>query len=142
MDRNIRVEQTKDVNAWVGAFAKSFRIPEYWIGELKKRTTQVLNDKSVVLLLATEENMDEGSGCLLFCEHPPHYLGVYCVGTIPERRSRGVAKSMLIYTESYARENGSDLVLLQTVRSDGVTPMYLKMGYTLDFERDVLQMPA
>jgi GNAT superfamily N-acetyltransferase len=137
---DIKVEQTKDVDAWNRAFVKSFGIPPGWLSELERRVRMSLDNRSTILIIAKEKNLMEASGCLLMHIDPKDHLGVYCVGTIPERRSHGVARSMMAKAQEYASKNNCTTMLLQTLKSDGVTPMYLKMGFDLIFERDVLQL--
>jgi len=139
-DCDIDVYQTKDIDAWNRAFVKSFDIPPGWLPELERRLRMFVCDRSTILMIAKEKNLEEPSGCLLLHVDPQDHLGVYCVGTIPERRSHGVAKSMMVKAEEFAFENKCDRILLQTLKSDGVAPMYLKMGFAIDFERDVLQL--
>jgi GNAT superfamily N-acetyltransferase len=69
---------------------------------------------------------------------PRDFLGVYCVGTLPESRGRGIATSMLRAAEDYGAKLGCRYLTLQTVLSDGVTTMYIGQGYKIDFERDLL----
>ncbi|MHB1869176.1 MAG: GNAT family N-acetyltransferase, partial [Nitrososphaerales archaeon] len=59
----------------------------------------------------------------------------------PERRNHGIAKSLIRTAEGYASRIGSKHLTLQTVARDGVTPMYEKMGFKVEFVRDVLQLP-
>jgi GNAT superfamily N-acetyltransferase len=135
----ITVAQTRDVRMWNEAFVKSFDIPETWTQELANRLMGALADPDTILLVAREEGMREASGCILLHVNPRECLGVYCVGTIPERRSHGVASGMLAEAESQALKRNCETIVLQTVASDGVTPMYLNMGFETAFERDVLQ---
>ncbi|HXQ92630.1 MAG TPA: GNAT family N-acetyltransferase [Nitrososphaerales archaeon] len=137
---DIKVDQTRDVDAWNKAFVKSFAIPPGWLPELERRVRISLDDRSTILIMAKEKNLIEPSGCLLMHIDPQDHLGVYCVGTIPERRSHGVAKAMMAKAQGYAFENSCKRILLQTLKSDGVTPMYLNMGFDIAFERDVLQL--
>jgi GNAT superfamily N-acetyltransferase len=137
---DIKVDQTRDVDAWNKTFVKSFGIPPEWLSELERRVRMSLDDRATILIIAKEKNLTEPSGCLLMHIDPKDYLGVYCVGTIPERRSRGVARSMMAKAQVYAFEKNCTTMLLQTLKSDGVTPMYSKMGFDLAFERDVLQL--
>jgi GNAT superfamily N-acetyltransferase len=130
---------TKDTDQWIRAFVKSFDIPDAWLPELKRRVGRTVANPDTVLLLAKERGIVEASGCLLMQIRPPGTSGVYCVGTIPERRSRGVARSLMSVAETVAAGRGCKIMVLQTLASDGVTPMYLKMGFETAFERDVLQ---
>jgi len=135
----IMVQVTGDVDLWNGAFVKSFAIPQNWIGELEKRLTQISKDPKTLLLVATEKGKSEASGCSLLHIDPAECMGVYSVRTIPERRGHGVARALMATAEIEARGRNCEAIVLQTIASDGVAPMYLKMGYNTAFERDVLQ---
>ena len=137
----ILVEETKDVETWNETFVSSFGIQDSWRIELQRRGKVFASNPSTILLLARENGASiEISGCSLLHFSPPEYAGVYCVGTVPERRFRGVAKELMLKAESIAYEKKCNLLLLQTMTSDGVTPMYLRLGYRIDFERVVLQL--
>ena len=138
-DSGIEVLVTREPELWNNAFIKSFQIPKVWVPELRRRLGSAINDPSTKLLIAKEKERSEASGCLLLHNTPGDCMGVYCVGTIPERRSRGIARAMMAEAELEAERKNCDILLLQTVASDGVTPMYLRMGYEIAFERDVLQ---
>ena len=138
-DPAVRPLETEDIDLWNSAFVKSFQIPEGWIPELKRRLCSLVNDHNTGLIIAIEDEAPAASGCLLYTIDPPACTGIYCVGTIPERRSHGVAKSMMDYAENIAVRRGCEIMVLQTLARDGVTPMYLKMGFETAFERDVLQ---
>ena len=60
----------------------------------------LLDDESTILMIAREKNLIEPSGCLLLHIDPRITLGVYCVGTIPERRISWCRK---IDDDHYAR---------------------------------------
>jgi uncharacterized protein YgfB (UPF0149 family) len=136
----IVVTETTDIGTWIDVFVRSFGISEPWLGELEKRTKKLTKDPRTILLLAKERNSFlKASGCLLLHISPPECAGIYSVGTLPERRGHGVARALMDKAESLAEEKGSSFAALQTVASDGVTPMYLKLGYNLDFERVILQ---
>jgi GNAT superfamily N-acetyltransferase len=136
----ISVSLTRDVDLWNNAFVKSFSIPESWISELTSRLGLLLGNANAYLIVAKEEGFREASGCLLAVVNPPDIMGVYCVGTVPERRSRGVARAMMNRSEVLGLERNCKTMVLQTLASDGVTPMYLKMGFETAMERDVLQL--
>jgi GNAT superfamily N-acetyltransferase len=136
----IVVSETIDIETWNDVFVRSFGIGESWLDELEKRTKKLTGDPKTILLLARERDCSlKASGCLLLHIHPPECAGIYSVGTLPERRGHGVAKALMYKAESLAKEKSSLFATLQTVTSDSVTPMYLKLGYNLDFERVILQ---
>jgi GNAT superfamily N-acetyltransferase len=136
----IKAGATGDILAWNRAFIESFGIPDTWLAELERRLRLLANDPQTILLAATEEGIPQVSGCSLLHVNPPKCLGVYCVGTLPERRGHGIAKALMGVAESEAKRRSCEVIVLQTIASDGVAPMYLKMGYENAFERDVLQL--
>ncbi|MDG6921712.1 MAG: GNAT family N-acetyltransferase [Nitrososphaerota archaeon] len=136
----ITVFETRDYNLWNETFMRSFSLGSEWKEELLRREELFSNNTSTTLLLAMETNSTEPSGCTLLHRTPSNVLGIYCVGTVPERRGRGVANSMLRTAEQFASSLECKLLTLQTVSSDGVTPMYLKYGFIIDSGRDLLQL--
>ncbi len=82
----IEVSVTEDIELWNSAFVKSFQIPGVWIPELRRRLESTLNDPFTKLIVARENGFSEASGCLLLHNIPKDCMGVYCVGTVPERR--------------------------------------------------------
>lgn len=134
---DLRAEITRNSELWSRAFVASFGIPDSWIPELNRRLSKLVNDPKAALLVAFEPGEDEASGCLLFQTGPEACLGVYCVGTVPEKRSRGIARFLMAKVEEEAIRRRCASMTLQTLESDSVTPMYLDMGFTTAFERDV-----
>ena len=68
-------------------------------------------------------------------------MGVYCVGTVTQKRKKGVATKMMKHAEERARSVGCQNLTLQTIVSDGTTPFYLNLGYKVEFDRDILRLP-
>ena len=139
--RDLSVFKTSDIDLWNRAFIDSFAIPDTWTKELEKRLTSLVqkNKESSTLLVAKDQDASFGSGCLLLHRFPRNIMGVYCVGTIPSMRGQGVARAMLKFSEKFALDEGCDNMTLQTMVMDNVSPMYLKMGYELQFRRNVFQ---
>ena len=134
------VDVTRDVDLWNRTFMRSYDIPDSWSDELLARENNFLDDPRTVLLLAEDlETHAKGAGCILLHAEPADWMGVYCVGTVPESRHKGIANEMMYMSESIALSRGCKYLTLQTIESDGVTPMYQKVGYQIQFERDILQ---
>ncbi|MDG6996144.1 MAG: GNAT family N-acetyltransferase [Nitrososphaerota archaeon] len=134
------VDVTRDVDLWNRTFMRSYDIPDSWSDELLTRERNFLDDQRTVLLLAEElDTHAKGAGCILLHAEPTDWMGVYCVGTVPESRHKGIANEMMYMSESIALSRGCKYLTLQTIESDGVTPMYQKLGYQIQFQRDILQ---
>ena len=65
------------------------------------------------------------------------YSGVYCVGTIPELRGRGIATEMLSEAFRFSQKQKTRLIL-QTFASDSVEGFYLKLGFRRAYSKEVL----
>ncbi len=138
----IRVSETRDFAIWNRLFMDSFAIPPSWEEELLNKDRSLLDNKSVTLFLAKESGSSEAAqGCLLAFVKPDDLMGVYGVGTDPKWRGRGIARAMMSFAEEKARKLGCKFMTLQTVSSDGISPMYKKMGYETEFERSILWHP-
>jgi GNAT superfamily N-acetyltransferase len=137
----INVRITEDYANWNRIFVSSFQIPVSWNQELLRREEVATKNDSVRLILGREPGSDEDQGCLLSFLDESKVMGVYCVGTLPRWRGRGIGKMMMNFVENNARDLGCKLLTLQTINSDGVSPMYKKMGYRTEFERDIFWNP-
>lgn len=137
----ITVSETKDFEAWNRLFISSFQIPPSWNDELIRREKEIVQNQSVTLFLAKETSSSEHQGCLLSFVSPEDLMGIYCVGTDPRSRKRGIAKALMSFAEEKARRIGCSRTTLQTVTSDGAGPMYKKMGYIVEFDRNIMWNP-
>ncbi len=134
------VSYTNDYESWNDVFMSSYSIPPHWKEELVRREEKIRLSNSAKFVLAKDlANNSIPSGCLLTFSSGPteNYLGIYCVGTVPEERGKGVAKEMLDFAERDALKQGQKVLTLQTLTSDGVAAMYKKIGYKTEFERNI-----
>jgi ribosomal protein S18 acetylase RimI-like enzyme len=137
---HFEISPTDDVTTWTEVFMASYSIPTSWRNELLRRENTILQMKNANFLLA--RNAGNPVGCLLNFIEPKDSLGIYCVGTVPDQRGKGVAREMLAFSEKIALKAGCNLLTLQTLNSDHVSPMYKKIGYRTEFERDILWTPS
>src|SRR2546422_2424008 len=63
--------------------------------------------------------------------------GVYCVGTVPEFRGRGVATALLRRAKEISDSEGAALAL-PTFHSDSLEGFYYKRGFELAYSKEVL----
>jgi GNAT superfamily N-acetyltransferase len=139
-DSSVTAYSSTNFEIWNDVFIQSYSIPFSWKDELLSREKSILSKGEATFVLA-DLKTDKGSetaGCLLTFKKPDTHLGIYCVGTIPEHRGHGVAKAMLSFAERIAQDEGCNTMTLQTLTSDSVSPMYKKLGYSTEFNRDIL----
>ncbi|MGI0081397.1 MAG: GNAT family N-acetyltransferase [Nitrososphaerales archaeon] len=142
VEPGVQVSETRDFELWNRLFMDAFKIPPSWEEELLHKNQELLEDKAVTLFLGKEsESKDAAQGCLLSFVVPRDLMGIYAVGTDSKWRGRGIARAMMSFAEERARQIGCKYMTLQTMSSDGVSPMYKKMGYATEFERDILWHP-
>ena len=63
--------------------------------------------------------------------------GVYCVGTVPQHRRKGVAASLLSNAKAIAGAEGRHL-FLQSLASDGTLRYYLQRGFRVLYSKQLL----
>jgi GNAT superfamily N-acetyltransferase len=75
---------------------------------------------------------------VLALHRSPGLLGVYCVGTVPSFRERGVAAAMLEAAQRIGIAEGRQVVL-QTILSDGYEDYYTKRGFRRLYLKNLLR---
>ncbi len=135
---NIEIEITKDVENWNNVFVRSFNIGEGWHSELAKRLQQISIDEPTTKLILAR-HMGKPSGCLLLHRFPKEVMGVYCVGTLPEARGKGIAKEMMKKSKELASDEDCKFMTLQTIEEDFVSGFYTRIGYKVVFRRSIFQ---
>ncbi len=141
-ESSFEVIEAKDVESWNEVFMRSYGIETSWKQELLRREKSFQKRPSTHLFLAIEKkNQRAPAGCILLHNDPRDWMGIYCVGTLPEKRNLGVATTMVTFAETFAAKKGCDYLTLQTITSDRVAPLYQSLGFKVDFVRDVLISP-
>ena len=126
---------TRSPEGWTAAYLKAF----YGSGELtrtvKPIVASLLKDMAVTLL--EQKSGGETAGVLALFR-TPGLMGVYCVGTVPEHRKRGVATSLLAKAGRMAESERRTLIL-QSLASEGATQLYLDNGYEVMYDKLILE---
>jgi predicted GNAT family acetyltransferase len=110
---------------WVRVYLLSF----YGDLSLMKPVSEIVgsvgDQPEVTFLIGTIEG--EAAGALALYR-TKNLLGVYCVGTLPEFRKKGVAATILCRAKNTAIAEHRRMVL-QTILSDGYTGFYTARGF-------------
>jgi len=119
----------KDSLLWAEVFCKSYDCLD-WSDEVNSIVHDSISD--VEYLVDSEFN----SSCVALYEKNS-MLGLYCLGTIPEFRNKGLAKSLIYYALNKVREKNLDFLMLETYARDNLLRFYSNLGFEQIYEKKV-----
>jgi GNAT superfamily N-acetyltransferase len=131
----VRPAASRDVNEWCETYLLSFYgalLQKPQVLRIVKRLSRL--DK-VTLLVAEFDGRVAGVTALY---RSPGLLGLYCLGTVPTLRGRGVARSLLGSAQGIAAAEGRTLVL-QSLLSEETHPFYRRFGFHKLYVKRFLQ---
>ena len=133
-DGGQEVRTAASAKEWTSTYLRAFygdeglaRVVEPIVASFKARTVTLLDSRV----------KGEAVGVLALFR-TPGILGVYCVGTVPEHRRKGVATGLLAAAGRIAETEGRALVL-QTLASEGALRFYLERGFEEMYSKLVLE---
>ena len=115
----------RELDAWCRTYLEVFYGDETLLPQVLRCVRRAKAKESDKLVVAEQEGRVVGTMALHTDEG---CTGLYCLGTVPDRRGGGVAGSLLAFAHSVKSDLGTKLVL-QVFESDGVERFYLKRGY-------------
>ena len=119
----------KDSLLWADIFCKSYDCPE-WIDEVNSIVRKSVSE--VEYLVDSEYN----ASCVALYEKNS-VLGLYCLGTIPEKRRKGLAKLLITYALNQVKTKKLDFLMLETYQRDALLDFYLKLGFEKVYEKKI-----
>ena len=119
----------KDSLLWAEIFCKSYDCYD-WVDEVNR----IVRDSSsqVEYLVDKEHN----SSCVAIYEKNS-VLGLYCLGTLPENRKKGLAKLLINYAMNKVKTKNLDFLMLETYQRDNLLEFYSKLGFEKVYEKKV-----
>jgi GNAT superfamily N-acetyltransferase len=114
---------------WAEIFCKSYDCYE-WIDEVNK---VVRNSLTQVEYLVDAEN---NASCVALYEKNS-ILGLYCLGTLPEKRKKGLAKLLINYASNKVKIKKLDFLMLETYEKDELLGFYSKLGFEKVYEKQI-----
>jgi GNAT superfamily N-acetyltransferase len=133
VELNVKVAQPSDIKEWCETYLNSFYGNQEFLSQVLKAVKKSLSQFGVKLLIAYLGS--EPAGVSALCQSDG-LTGVYCVGTLPKHRRKGVASTVLKSAYDITREAGSSLIL-QTFVSDSVEPFYFNLGFDRVYKKNV-----
>jgi GNAT superfamily N-acetyltransferase len=131
------VASGEHLDSWCHVYVSSFEEKPELLGHVKRIVGSLEELQEVRLLLGLVEGCPSGVAALFTTRR---LTGAYCVGTLKEKRGRGVATSILIKAAEIAGRLGTRLVL-QTFEGDGVVGFYQKLGFRVVYHKNVWTHP-
>ncbi len=133
-DEDAEAEPEVSAEEWSEAYLRAFYGEQGLMPAILKIVKPLMSDDATTLL---QERQDGRVAGTLALYRTDRLMGVYCVGTIPELRGRGVAGALLSRARKIAASE-ERTVLLQTLESDGVVPFYLKRGFKVVYRKTLM----
>ncbi|MGB9003506.1 MAG: GNAT family N-acetyltransferase, partial [Nitrosotalea sp.] len=79
---------------------------------------------------------DSISSCVALYEKNS-MLGLYCLGTIPSMRKKGLAVLLIDFALSEVKKRNLELLMLETYQRDGLLDFYLKLGFKEIYRKNI-----
>ena len=121
-------------DSWTRAYLQAFYGDQELAPLVTPIATRLLKLKAVTLL---EARVGDETAGVLAIYRTAGLAGVYCVGTVPGHRRRGVAGALLSKARAVAAVEGRRL-FLQSLESDGTSRYYLERGFRLLYSKKLL----
>lgn len=121
----VEVAVADSLKQWAEVYLEAFYGNVELIDAVLDVLKKVSRNRDTTLVLARLDKRPVG---VLALFRSPGVAGVYCVGTIPGARGEHVASTILAFANKLAAAEKRRLIL-QTILSDSVEPLYLKLGF-------------
>ncbi len=119
----------KDSLLWADIFCKSYNCIE-WIDEVN---SIVRNSISMVQYLVDAGN---NASCVTLYENN-NIMGLYCLGTIQDKRRRGLAKSLINHALNQVKIKNLNFLVLETYARDNLLKFYLMLGFEIIYKKKI-----
>lgn len=119
----------KDSLLWAEVFCKSYDCLD-WIEEVNSIVRNSISDVEYLV------DSDYNASCVALYEKNS-ILGLYCLGTIPEHRKKGLAKSLINYALNQVLHKNLDFLMLETYARDNLLKFYSNLGFEQIYEKKV-----
>ena len=84
-----------------------------------------------------EYYVDKTHGACMALIEKSSILGLYCLGTLPEKRKQGFASSLIDFALGRVTQKKLDFLMLETYGKDGLLKFYEKLGFENLYQKTV-----
>jgi GNAT superfamily N-acetyltransferase len=131
---HVAIKQRPAPDSWTKAYLQAFYGDQELAPHITPIVARLLKLKAVTLLEGEVEGVTAG---VLAIFRTAGLAGIYCVGTVPEHRRKGVANILLSKAKAIAGAEGKRL-FLQSLSSDGSLHYYLERGFSASYSKKLL----
>jgi ribosomal protein S18 acetylase RimI-like enzyme len=114
---------------WSEIFCKSYDCYE-WINEVNKIVTNSCHDVEYLI------DVKDHASCVALYEKNS-ILGLYCLGTLPKYRKKGLARLLIDYALNKVKTRNLDFLMLETYQRDNLLGFYSKLGFEKVYEKKI-----
>jgi GNAT superfamily N-acetyltransferase len=130
-----RVQTSTNPTRWTAAYLRAFYGSEELAGVVNPIVASFVKSRHITLLESRIRGETAGTLALF---RTPGLVGVYCVGTVPEHRRKGVATGLLARAREIADSEGRAMIL-QSLESEGAGQFYLDRGFDAVYSKRVFE---
>jgi len=127
-----------DLAEWVKVFVEAFSTPS-WLEELKRIAEEMVKHPSCTLYLARYKGTAVGVAARYSVEG---VSGLYCLGTTPKLRNRGVGSALVAHVINEAHRSGDRIICLQTLANEHLTKFYARLGFRRRYSKTIYSSEA
>lgn len=131
----VREMSARTVDEWAEAYLLSFYEDRTLLPHTSRVVRRLVRNRSASLL---EARLGKAVAGVLAVFRTPRLAGVYCVGTVPSFRRKGVAGALLAQASEIAAAEGRRM-MLQTLTSDDAEGFYKKRGFVELYRKQFME---
>ncbi len=117
-----------DIDLWTRIFCEAYDCPNW-----SKPVSSILEKSLQSVGYFVDES---GSSCMALYEKDS-VLGLYCLGTVPDKRHHGTAASLIDFASQEVHSRNLDFLMLETYERDGLLEFYSKLGFERLYHKTV-----
>ncbi len=117
---NVNRVSSKESMTWSEIFCRAYDCYE-WIAYVDKIVKKSLD--------SIEYYLDESSGSCVALYESNSLLGLYCLGTLPNMRKKGLATSLIEFASNQTKQRDLEFLMLETYQKDKLLDFYLNLGF-------------
>lgn len=122
-----------NLNLWIDTFCRSFGVIDIK-AKIAKLSLKILKHTILIIAISQSRGFVIPLGCCALFEKNGG-MGLYCLGTLPEHRHKGIATALIKECLDISRQNGYDCIFIQTLADEGLEKFYLGLGFTQVYEK-------